>query len=333
METKADGPSAARGLTPFQVSIFSSAAFHVLLLLIASIAAIRFVHEPPVTPSRVLQADLRPIDNRAPAENGGGAAGSEGGKGTEWTVPVHVEPSNSTPVGTLADSMMADVLPKTLTPEDLALAERGPLSRGIGRIADEGRGGGGGRGAGSGGGEGNGVGPSTEFFGAREYGTSFVYVIDCSGSMARFKALQRAERELNVSLEQLPPDARFGIVFYNQDSTTMPDESGGTGLMPATAANKERVRSRLLALRAEGPTDHAKALRAAFALHPEVVFFLTDGRQLRPEQADSLLDAAGATRVHVTEFGDGPDPGTLDPLKTLATGTGGGYRYLDISKP
>jgi hypothetical protein len=302
-------------------------------LLIASIAAIRFVHEPPVKPSRVLQADLKPIDNRAPAETGGGAPGREGGKGTESTVPVHVEPSNSTPVGTLAESMIDDVLPKPLSPEEMALAERGPLSRGVGRIADDGRGGGQGRGAGSGGGEGDGVGPGTEFFGAREHGTSFVYVIDCSGSMARFKALQRAERELNASLEQLPPDARFGLVFYNQESTTMPDESGRPELMPATAGNKERVRTRLLALRAEGPTDHAKALRAAFAMHPEVVFFLTDGRQLRPEQADSLLAAAGSTRVHVTEFGDGPDPGTLDPLKTLATGTGGGYRYLDISRP
>jgi hypothetical protein len=320
-------------LSPLQISVFSSAAFHVVVLLLASIVALRFVHEPVVKPSRVLQADLKPIDNRAAAENGGGARGSEGGKGTEWTVPVHVEPSNSTPVGTAAASLMEDVLPKSLTPEDLALAERGPLSQGIGRIAGEGRGGGKGRGAGSGGGEGNGVGPSTEFFGAREHGTSFVYVIDCSGSMARYHALQRAEHELNVSLEQLPPDARFGIVFYNQNSTTMPDATGNPVLMPATTANKERVRSRLQSLRAEGPTDHAKAVRAAFALHPEVVFFLTDGRQLRPEQADALLDEAGATRVHVTEFGDGPDPGTRDPLKTLATGTGGGYRYLDISKP
>jgi hypothetical protein len=313
--------------------MISSAVFHAAILLIASIAAVRFVHTPPVTPSRVLQADLTPIDNSAAAEAGGGAPGTDGGKGREWTVPVQVAPSNSTPVGSAAASLMDDVLPRPLTPEDLALAQRGPLSTGIGRIAGEGHGGGGGQGEGSGGGVGNGVGPSTEFFGTREYGVSFVYVIDCSGSMAKHNALQRAERELNVSLEQLPPDARFGVVFYNLNTTTMTDESGDPALMPATAANKERVRTRLLTLRAEGPTDHARALDAAFAMHPEVVFFLTDGRQLRPEQADRLLNDAGATRVHATEFGDGADPGTLDPLKTLATGTGGSYRYLDLTKP
>lgn len=279
-----------------------------------------------------MQADLKPIDNRAAAEAGGGAPGQEGGKGTSWTIPVHVEPSNSTPTGAAAATLLDDVLPRPLSPEEIALAERGSLSSGIGRIAGEAHGGGHGKGAGSGGGEGNGVGPSTEFFGAREYGASFVYVIDCSGSMAKHHALQRAERELNVSLEQLPPDARFGVVFYNLNSTTMPDADGNPALMPATSANKERVRTRLLSLRAEGPTDHSRALEAAFAMHPEVVFFLTDGRQLRPEQADALLDSAGATRVHVTEFGDGPDPGTLDPLKTLATGTGGSYRYLDLTK-
>ena len=94
----------------------------------------------------------------------------------------------------------------------------------------------------------------------------------------------RCGRELNVSLEQLPPDARFGVVFYNLNATTMTDENEKPGLMPATAANKERVRTRLLTLRAEGPTDHAGALEAAFAMHPEVIFFLTDGRQLRPKR-------------------------------------------------
>ena len=65
----------------------------------------------PVKPSRVLQADLQPDRQpRRGRERRRGAA-SQGGKGTQWTVPVHVEPSNSTPVGAAsAASLMDDVL-------------------------------------------------------------------------------------------------------------------------------------------------------------------------------------------------------------------------------
>ena len=67
---------------------------------------------------------------------------------------------------------------------------------------------------GSGGGLGRGIGPGTEFFGAREHGHSFAYVIDCSGSMGLRNSLEVAKRELLASLNQLPPDARFSVIWF-----------------------------------------------------------------------------------------------------------------------
>ena len=124
-------------------------------------------------------------------------------------------------------------------------------------------GGGGGAGGGSGGGAGRGVGPGTEFFGAREHGQSFAYVIDCSGSMSLRDALEVAKRELLASLNQLPPDARFAVVFYNEKPRVFSDPNGQQGMMPATMANKVRVQNQLLTVAPDGGTNHMMALRTA----------------------------------------------------------------------
>ena len=59
--------------------------------------------------------------------------------------------------------------------------------------------------------------------------------------MATRGSLDVAKRELINSLNQLPPDARFGVVFYNLHATVLSDPQGYKGLMPATAVNKSRV--------------------------------------------------------------------------------------------
>ena len=58
---------------------------------------------------------------------------------------------------------------------------------------------------------------------------------------------------------------------------------------------------------------------------------MSDARQLNAEQAESLIAQAGKTAVQAVEFGDGPDPGSNDPLKTLSAATGGAYRYVDVT--
>ena len=132
-----------------------------------------------------------------------------------------------------------------------------------------------------------------------------------------------AMRELLASLSQLPPDAQFAIVFYNLNPTLLDDAAGREGLMPATAQNKARVRSRLATIAPEGGTDHIKALRTALALRPEVIFFLTDADLMSKSDAESIHADAGNTRIQAVQFGIGPDLGTTLPLRNLATSTGG----------
>ena len=150
------------------------------------------------------------------------------------------------------------------------------MTSGLGVLPGPGPGGGGGSGGGSGGGVGRGVGPGTAFFGARERAGSFAYVIDCSGSMASRGSLDVAKRELLASLDQLPPDARFGVVFYNVRPTVFTDPPGRPGPDAGDRGEQGAGPRPAGAIVPDGGTNHMIALRAALALRPEVIFFLTD---------------------------------------------------------
>jgi hypothetical protein len=176
------------------------------------------------------------------------------------------------------------------------------------------------------------VGPGTEFFGTREQGQSFAYVIDCSGSMASRNSLEVAKRELLSSLNPLPPDARFAVIFYNLRARVFTDPGGQQGMMPATTVNKTRVRSQLQTIAPDGGTDHMGALRTALALKPEVVFFLTDADLMSDNDVNQILAEAQGSRIQAIEFGRGTDLGLNTPLRRLAATTGGTYRYIDVTR-
>lgn len=311
-------------------ALLGSAAFHALLFALASFAAFG-VGAPtvPIAP-RLLNAEIGPVDNRAPSEAGGGAPGEVGGMSDSVRISAEGRSNPGRPDLDAAARLLSDGPPAGEPPPDVAPI--GPPTTGLGLISGEGSGGGGGTGGGSGGGIGKGIGPGTEFFGATERAASFAYVIDCSGSMSNKDALRIAKVELLSSLDRLPPDARFTVVFYNIRATAFPDEAGKASLMAATRENKDRVRARLSAIRPDGGTDHARALRAAFALKPEAVFFLTDAERLEGGEVQALRDEAGAIRIQAVEFGDGPSTGGASPLRDLATATGGAYRRIDLSE-
>ena len=123
------------------------------------------------------------------------------------------------------------------------------------------------------------------------------------------------------------------MVFYNLDATVLHRPPGASkGLMAATASNKARVRTQLATIVPDGGTDHMPALRAALALKPEVIFFLTDADLMTNGDVKEILAEAGTTRIQAVEFGRGIQLGERTPLRRLATTTGGAYRYIDVSQ-
>ncbi len=312
-------------------SLASTLFVHSALLLIASLAAWTVSSPQQETLPSAMRGELDPVDNRDPSVSAGGSPGELGGEGLMEALPsADGAATSAASRDPAAEALLSEVLPSLPSAEASRRALPGPQTGGFGVLPGPGLGGGGGSGGGSGGGVGRGVGPRTEFFGARERAESFAYVVDSSGSMASRGSLDVAKREMWASLSQLPPDARFTIVFYNLHAIVFADPQGRKGLMPATAVNKARAREQMAAIAPDGGTDHLVALRAALAMRPEVVFFLTDADLMTESDVVEIRSMARNTRIQAVEFGRGANLGGSGPLRKLTTLTGGSYRYIDV---
>ena len=208
----------------------------------------------------------------------------------------------------------------------------GPQTTGIGLVPGPGTGGGGGSGGGSGGGVGRGIGPGTEFFGAREHGRSFAYVIDCSGSMATRNSLDVAKRELLASLNQLPPDAQFarhllqpaGPRLHRPRRPAGPDAGhrGQQGEGPGPAPDgRPRRRHRPHAGPPHGAGAQARGRLLPDRRRPDD----QQRRQRDPRRVRRQPDPGRRVRPR-------PRPRPDTPLRRLATTTGGTYRYIDVTR-
>jgi hypothetical protein len=320
-------------------SLSSSALFHILVVLLASLTALNVALPAARSRPKALYAEVDPVDNRAVVGSspgqGGGSPGEMGGMGSVRIVPTADGPKpQRTNEDTAADSILAEILHSAQPKPDESMrrALPGPHTIGQGLIPGSGLGGDNGAGGGSGGGAGRGIGPGTQFFGARDHAHSFAYVIDCSGSMATRDSLEVAKREMLASISQLPPDGLFAVILYNLRARILSDPQGQRGLMAATAVNKSRVRSQLETIQPDGGTDHMLALRTALTLTPEVIFFLTDADLMSNGDVNQILTEVGKTRIQAVEFGRGTELGQRTPLARLATTTGGSYLYVDVSQ-
>jgi hypothetical protein len=168
----------------------------------------------------------------------------------------------------------------------------------------------------------------TQFFGAGGKGTKFVYVIDRSASMQQ--VLPVAREELLKSLAALPATAQFQIVYYHLEAHTL---DGPIGLLPATQMNKDRAAALLQGLKSEGGTDHIRALKRALALSPQVLYFLTDADELKPQQVQELTalnQRTGQAQIHCIELSMANAQKSDTPMRLLARNNRGQYRSFDL---
>ncbi len=131
--------------------------------------------------------------------------------------------------------------------------------------------------------------------------SSVVFALDRSVSMGVNNKLDLACRELLASLRQLPPSARFQVIAYN--TSAQPLAIGGRiDLLPVEPAILDEVASTLHKLVAAGGTDHVQALCRGLALHPDVLFFVTDADDLPPAKIDFIRRCNHGTVIHTIEL-------------------------------
>jgi hypothetical protein len=174
----------------------------------------------------------------------------------------------------LATSAQIDVGPLVLPTSPTAnsgsiggLASAGESALGLGKGGGTGRGG-------SGQSEGSSGKAATDFFGIDGYGQSFVYVVDCSGSMNENDKFERARYELLQSIEQLNKDQSYFVIFYNHQAHPME----GNRLLLATPAHIAETRQWINFVEADGGTNPLPALLFALSMHPDAIYFLSDGQ-------------------------------------------------------
>ncbi|MBD3676607.1 MAG: hypothetical protein HUJ26_24105 [Planctomycetaceae bacterium] len=183
---------------------------------------------------------------------------------------------------------------------------------------------------------GQGDGP-VRFLGAIDNGKKFVYIIDCSGSMGDYNALDFAKAELMASLQGLTPRQKFQVIFYNEEIKRFQIPNQPLGLYPATDVNRNRAKRFVGSVRPTLGTRHMPALLAALKYQPDVIFFLTDAREPslnKSELAYIQKQNQSGARIHCIEFGIGQelDKGIDNFLKTLARQNKGTYSYRDVTK-
>jgi hypothetical protein len=158
---------------------------------------------------------------------------------------------------------------------------------------------------------------------------SVVFVLDRSVSMGVDNKLDLACRELLATLRRLPPATRFQVIAYNTYAETLVID-GRADLLPAEPAIVERAALVVNQLAAGGGTDHAKALRRGLALHPDVLFFVTDADDLSLDGVELVTKCNRGTAIHAIELTRLRHPRPGNSLIHLARSNGGSYRRISV---
>ncbi|MCA9036028.1 MAG: hypothetical protein KDA91_12910 [Planctomycetaceae bacterium] len=174
----------------------------------------------------------------------------------------------------------------------------------------------------------------TAFMDIADSGSKFVYVIDVSASMSEGNRLQVATSQLKASLRLLQPNQQFQVIFYSEGThrlrlkppRDMYFATPVNVMLAGTAVDREQP---------ENGTEHKPALLEALSLEPDVIYFLTDGREpaLYPADLRDIKSLAGRTTIHVVEFGSGAiSDRSTSWLEILARQSNGQYRLFGTGR-
>ncbi len=320
-----------RGKPPW-MSLILSAVAHVVVMLAVSAAAVvtvelaqvsMLVAEISAEPEEVPLESLATMDDSAaddgpdPSEAGTLIASTEAGEQLELAdvPPVEFPLADMLPP-TLVELPTDDILQEVPT-EDETNTRQVTSSRRQADKQEEPRP------------------PAAEYFGTVARGDRFVYVLDSSGSMSGNR-FGRAVAELLRSLDQLKPDQLFYVVLFSSEMQRMfNDANRSPRMLPATLANRQRLRKWLHSVEAGGGTEPKRAIQFAISLRPSAVFLLSDGAfngmTTRTDlfgadsPAGQLVDGRQAVPIHSFAY---EDPSAKNNMQTLAALTGGQYRYV-----
>ena len=183
-----------------------------------------------------------------------------------------------------------------------------------------------------GGGKGRGLASAT-FFGTEVEARRILYMLDNSSSMHSGR-LETMIFETIRSVNALTPDQSFYVIFYSDTIYPLFYPQPATQFVPATADNKQKLQQWLETVEMRLGNAVDKALEAATAIQPDVVYFLTDGKVNTTPDGRKLrifLESQGRTfPIHTFGMGAGTRGEFAENLINIAQANGGTYRPVDV---
>ncbi len=162
-----------------------------------------------------------------------------------------------------------------------------------------------------------------------------VFISDSSGSMEG-EPKWLLINELKKAIEPLEVDQSFNVLFFRGGEFAAAFDRE---LKPATRRFKQETFDFLDGLIVRGETDPRQAIEAAFAMEPDLIFFLTDGRFNQRSSYDDIvalfnrLNSEKTVPVNTIQFIN-RDEGAEQVLRKIAFDSGstdatrGIYRYI-----
>lgn len=171
--------------------------------------------------------------------------------------------------------------------------------------------------------------PVSRFFGQTGNAYRVVYVVDVSASLMIY--IEEILREMRSSIRDLIPTQRFHIVLARPMEV---EELRFRRLVPAIARYREEASAFLDTIERipkPGKADPVEAMRRAFAVEPELVYFLSDGdyRDIQSELLAVLNRLNADRRVAITTIGFDPSPRPRALLERIARRHGGHFRAVE----
>ena len=163
----------------------------------------------------------------------------------------------------------------------------------------------------------------SDFMGVHSDARHVVFVIDHSGSMSNDARLEHTKLELERSIERLPDDGSFCIIFFDDSAMCM----NPCKMVAATKKNKKDAIDWLRGIYPGGGTQPEEGLQPALQMKPGAIFLMTDGEfqegpvfnviaRLNPDKAVSINTIAFHSK------------GGEKALKRIAAENRGDYRYV-----
>ena len=180
-------------------------------------------------------------------------------------------------------------------------------------------------------GGGMGSGPPSKFMGHGGNAARIVYIIDHAGGMLNnFGFL---ERKLDSSIDRLAPLQSFAVIIFRKKFHVLGPSARTGKLEPATSVAKKEVRDAIKKIQPQGPNAYRldyflKPFQAAFKMHPQIIYFLTNG-SFDPKLITEIKKLNKNKKVIVFTYAFfNHDPAFNEQLKQIAKENRGEYKLV-----